>query len=77
MYWWYNTEGTNKPMSYADIYNATIKSLRNELEKINYPQRTKQTNATVNYLTNKNIKKLIKTETKTIKHNKLTKFQQK
>ena len=72
-----NTEGTNKPMSYADVYNATIKSLRNELEKNRIPstQGTKQTNATVNYLTNKNIKNAYKDrETKPNKHNKLTKL---
>ena len=28
-----NTEGTSKPMSYQDIYNATMKSARNELEE--------------------------------------------
>ena len=50
-----NAEG-QKPMSYQDIYNATIKSLRNELEKLgsnreNIKQGPKLSNQETNYTT--------------------------
>ena len=53
-----NAEGINKPMSYADIYNATIKSIRNDLEKNRIPstEGAKKMNNNINYLTNKDMK---------------------
>lgn len=67
-----NTDGISKPMSYADVYNATIKSIRNELEKNRIPatEGTKQTNNNVNYLTNKDMKNAYDNrETTPNKHN--------
>ena len=45
-------------MSYADIYNATIKSIRNDLEKNRIPstEGAKKMNNNINYLTNKDMK---------------------